>query len=117
MSYTLHVAKVHRIEYGKEFFNHESNAVNRFLYDLFRETMEPWGFFYDCEDVVYSSHLEIWKGAWDKMTGIIEDKKDGEVIFKSDDGYAYTKEEVLRFMRDIINNADPDNDTIHLYWF
>ena len=117
MSYRLYVAKVHRIEFGRDFFNHESIAVNKFLQDIALETGNLDGFFYNGDDdVIYSDHLEIDKDKWEEMISVVEKKPDGPLLDNEYD-HAYTKEEVLRFMRGVLEDADPDNSTIHLYWF
>ena len=116
MSYTLHVAKVHRIEFGMNFFNHETGPVNMFLQEIFEETDTEYGFFYEGEEIRYSDHLEVWKETWQKMIEVVEQKPDGELLDNMK-GHIYTKDQVLRFMRSVLNDSDPDNGTIHLYWF
>ena len=123
MSYELHVAKTHKIEYAsKSFFNHGYAPVNTFLEKLYKEAIpEGKDLVKNQDDIRDADHLAFTKEDWRRMTMYLlinatEDKAFDKTAAKNL-FVEYSVLDMAQFMLYVLENADRENGWIDLYWY
>ena len=119
MSYELHVAKTHKIEYAsRSFFNHGYAPVNTFLEKLYKEAIpEGTDLVKNKDDIRDADHLAFTKAEWRKMTmHLVENHGFCETAVENL-FVEYSTAEITEFMLYVLENADRENEWIDLYWY
>lgn len=114
----LHVAKTYKVEYSESnWFNHDLERINEFLYDLHYLVTQSVPEF-NCDEYQYATRLEFNKTNWTKMIDWLKMKYQTEyAIMPSGGKEGYSNGEMVRFMQEILDKSDPNNDFLILEWF
>ena len=125
MGYRAHVNKKHIVEYGEGIFNHCSQALADFLYDLKIEMNETkkeeylfdYPFYIDDEYNGMREDWEIEKEWLEKAIKFIKTKPQNDVAF---DSYTY-KEVITNFQYWLDETENKENfsnpDYVYVSWF
>ena len=109
MGYRLHAATLYKVEYGAGTFNHLSEKINCLLDEC---PSAQWDKYED----QYSTDVEIDRS--DIVTLIHRLRSMDTEEFAEDYGIdGYTPNEVADDLQALLDEADHDNEYIHLSWF
>ncbi|HCE47153.1 MAG TPA: hypothetical protein DEQ84_00425 [Prevotellaceae bacterium] len=111
MGCRLHVAKTYKVEYGKADFNHLQEQINLLLDDLCENAVWESDAIPDYANEVELNKEELKRGI-NRLRNEIDDE---EFCFYEIDGYS--RAEVADILEQFLNEADPDNDFVKLFWF
>jgi hypothetical protein len=108
MSYTLHVATTYKVEYGGAL---EFNHMQEQIYRLLNRKITFWA--NESHDTMEIDRVELLEVAdhVEKMS----DKMFERIGFKEDS--RYTQEFVANLLRKYAEDADPDDNIVHLSWY
>lgn len=112
MSYTLHVATTYKVEYGGALeFNHMQEQIYRLLSHKTtfwaNESLDTMEIDRD-ELLEVADHVEEMSDKMFELIGFQEG-------FHGDD--RYTQEFVANLLRQYAEDADPDDNIVHLSWY
>ena len=117
MGLKLNVRKKCIIEYADTdwFGDVDMDAANSFLIELcVRLTgVSPYS---NCEDRRYGDSLEFNMESWNMMIEEMKSRNPNRIAFSTKD-CKYDNGEMLRIMKEIKDNADPQQSYIYLDWF
>ena len=109
MGYRLHSAKTYKVEYGTGLFNRNQEAVNNLLSEC------PSVDFNDESD--FANEIEIEKADLTTLIHRVMGMSDSDL--KNEYGFedGYTKEDIAANLQQLLDEADPDNNYVKLFWF
>lgn len=112
MSYTLHVATTYKVEYGGALeFNHMQDKVHRLL--SHKSTF--WSNeYHNLMEIDRDELLEVADHV-EKMSDRLFERFGFQEGFYGDD--RYTQEFVANLLRKYAEDADPDDNVVHLSWY
>ncbi len=110
MGCRLHVAKTYKVEYDKADFNHLQKQINQLLSDICPSVC------WNGNETNYSNDMEISREELKRGIKLLRNgMNDKEFLHYKIDGYSRT--EVADILEQFLNEADPDNDFVKLFWF
>ena len=112
MSYTLHVATTYKVECGGALgFNHMQEQI----YGLLRNKDSFWT--NDSHDTMEIDRDELLEVAdhVEEMSDKMFERIGFQEGFHGDD--RYTQEFVANLLRKYAEDADPEDDIVHLFWY
>lgn len=108
MAVKLRAAKLYKVEFGKEHFAHQQWEVNELLSRLCPEAV------WSVDIPVFADEVEIMRYELQAAVKRIREMPDDDFYRIVPD---YKKEQFADTLQEVLNEADPDNDFIKLYWF
>lgn len=109
MGYRLHAAKLYKVEYGTGTFNHESEKINHLLRDC------P-SFIYYGDDYDSPTEIEVDRSDITTLIHRLRSDKFAE-HYEEEYGISTDRNFIADELQSFLDEADPDNDFIHLSWF
>lgn len=109
MGYRLHAATLYKVEYGAGTFNHESEKINHLL-------TECPSFIYYGDDYDTSTEIEVDRS---DLTTLIHRLRSDEFAEHYEEEYDIGTDRnfIADELQSFLDEADPDNEFIHLSWY
>ncbi len=108
MGYRLHAATLYKVEYGTGLFNHQSEQINNLLTEC------PSAVWND-EESDFADEIDIDRSDLTTLIHRLRSMSDEQFAEYEIDGY--TKDDVADNLQHFLDEADPNNDYVKLFWF
>lgn len=111
MGYRCHVATKYDVKYGHGFLSYEQDFVNHLL-----DNLCP-GLWCNSEYIGSADTLEIPRDEFEQAIKIVKKRREKIAKDIEDEKADITVDELISSMESWLENSDPNNDFVRLYWF
>jgi hypothetical protein len=105
MGYRLHYAKKYQVEWDGGYFNWQTDAFSKFVADKFSDS----GWFSEDEASAELDKVDI--EAYIEALEKLKPERNNKYFS------GYTNVQVWQVFTEILNNSDPDNESVRLEWY